>query len=72
MNAYNPAAKCPKCGGSEINSLWHRATEYPGYDCRNHGSPREEHVVRHCTCCRYEWAETPLDRQESSPVEVES
>lgn len=63
MKPYNEAAICPKCKSADVRVSYHRAGTYPwGSDC-GYGGPcqrdsvLEEHMLRICQRCRYEWNE---------------
>ena len=66
---YNPAASCPKCGGTDIG-VRHEVGVH-GHDCPLDGlgwMGREcctfEHLCRGCRRCGYAWAERPLGAAE--------
>jgi predicted nucleic-acid-binding Zn-ribbon protein len=65
VKPYNKKARCPKCGGEDIGSGYHRRGGI-GHTCA-YGCPAYwqsdigEHIKRHCKNCHYEWLEAPLD-----------
>jgi|SRR5207253_639292 len=73
---YNPSAKCVKCGGEEVSTAWHQRGKCSRVDtsafsnvglkfCDNAKGPcadiAEDHLLRDCSNCGYEWLERPLD-----------
>lgn len=60
LKPYNKDAICPKCSCIEITSLWEEEESYRFYLSE---SPKEEHISRVCSNCKYEWYEAPLDKE---------
>lgn len=62
MIPYNPNARCSKCGGEDVSSIW-MPQERCLPDCtvisRNHNMP--ERIERKCDRCGYTWLEEPLE-----------
>lgn len=66
---FRKAARCDKCGGSDVSSSFHRAAD-SGYYCNGIGNSvcrdtwgvweRPEHLKRRCRRCGYEWLEAPI------------
>lgn len=67
---YNSFAKCRKCDGVEISTIYHEAgckscdRCHDAYECKGGSLP---HMVRHCQRCHFEWFEEPLDVQPQAP-----
>jgi predicted nucleic-acid-binding Zn-ribbon protein len=57
MPPFDPAARCPKCGGEDI-STWHVEGHHCSR-CMDGGTP--EHLVRTCRRCSYKWGESVLE-----------
>lgn len=57
MKAFDCSAKCPKCGGDNIQANytthWDKAND-----------AKEEIMQRMCRRCGYDWEERPLDHPE--------
>ncbi|TBW33583.1 hypothetical protein EYW49_20085 [Siculibacillus lacustris] len=64
MKTYDPAATCPKCGGTDVSALWQDRDVARGYQWDP--MPVEEHLRRRCQRCAYEWPEAPLDATEAA------
>ncbi len=59
---YNKESICIKCGSKEVNSNYHSENCQRNFtsDTACH-YVEEEHMLRVCTNCRFEWLESPLD-----------
>ena len=56
---FDAHATCPKCGHDDVGSTYQSP-------CRDAGCRMEKHrerIDRNCRRCRFEWPESPLDRQ---------
>lgn len=65
MNWYQKDACCLKCLNKEISSRWHR----DHCPMRNNSySPcsetKNEHILRICDNCGFQWIEKPMDIKE--------
>lgn len=65
---YNPDAKCPKCGGGEVDAMWCPADATSNVSRRDapdkdHLNVYAEHMDRTCTRCGYAWPEAPMDQE---------
>ena len=59
MNVYDPKAKCEKCDGEEI------ATVYCGHPLPDKKSPGiKEHFHRQCKRCGFNWVEKCLNSEQ--------
>lgn len=62
-----PTLRCVKCGSTDISTTFHEATECSYEYCddchESHGCKggQDEHLVRFCRVCRFEWYDSPLD-----------
>ncbi len=62
LPAYDPAARCPKCGHDSVTTN-HRAAGCSDPDC---WTCDQEHLFRICQRCHYGWPEAVV----TAPVEV--
>ena len=56
---YDPRAECPKCGSDDVGTI-HRSYARP----QDKGWPElseDEHLLRVCRRCQYEWQEAVLN-----------
>jgi hypothetical protein len=64
VKPYDKKARCPKCGSNLVGSGFHSE------QCMEYGCPGrwddDEHILRHCQRCHYEWLEAPLDAKEGA------
>lgn len=58
MGTYNRDARCPKCGGVDIGSLYCSSCWASQKVGMLHKEPR---MHRTCQNCGYQWLEKPLD-----------
>lgn len=57
MKPYDPAGKCPKCGGAVVSTDYHPSGVW------RTGCIREEHQHRYCRRCNYDWIEACLEEK---------
>lgn len=63
INPFKANPVCPKCGGKEINTIYHEhSSEESWKDEKCHGRHNDyedigEHLHRTCKCCKFEWLE---------------
>ena len=58
MEKYKIDSRCPKCGRGDMGN--HATTEW----VKGRGLSSQEHILRRCSRCGYEWRERPLDAEE--------
>ena len=58
LKPFNEEAKCPKCDGDDLNTIWLPKRDERRYGKRyNYNAPEEECIKRMCERCRFEWYE---------------
>jgi len=65
MKAFEPEAKCPKCGFDRIGVAYHDGRNISVRGCPGCHPDAQEHLCRFCRQCGYLWTEAVLDRAES-------
>lgn len=57
---YNPGARCPKCGFSQVSTTYQRPRrDTTPWECH----ARRAHLDRRCGRCGYAWCEATLPRR---------
>lgn len=74
MKPFDAEAKCPKCGGDDLATTFHAASDltHPMAVGRDRCDVHDEHIHRHCRRCGYDWIEAPLDKRDKRIAELEA
>lgn len=62
MTPYDPKAKCPKCGGDDIATLYNNGCTDCACGVRGISSGKK-HICRHCCNCHHQWPESCIDAE---------
>lgn len=74
MKRFDARAKCPKCGHDAVSSNFHRGGDMTTCGYATHcyeqteiETEEQDHILRDCRRCHYEWIELPLDATGAKP-----